>query len=102
MKKYRSYKGDAGKIAPNLLKREFNTTAPNQKWDTDVTKFSLFGQKMYFLPTLDLRSSDLINYVISERPVLSRVMDIVSRALPVLLPGNSTHSALRSGLHKHY
>ena len=31
MKKYRSYKGEVGKIAPNLLKCDFSTTAPNQK-----------------------------------------------------------------------
>ena len=39
MKKYRSFKGEVGKIAPNLLKRDFSTTAPNQKWVTDVTEF---------------------------------------------------------------
>ena len=52
MKKYRSYKGEVGKIAPNLLKRDFGTTAPNQKWVTDVTEFSLFGQKLYLSPIL--------------------------------------------------
>jgi transposase InsO family protein len=47
MKKYRSYKGEVGKIAPDLLKRNFEATAPNQKWVTDITEFSLFGQKLY-------------------------------------------------------
>lgn len=42
MKKYRSYKGDVGKIAPNLLERNFKTT----EWVTDVTEFSLFGYKL--------------------------------------------------------
>lgn len=50
MKKYRSYKGEVGKIAPNLLKRDFYAEKPNQKWVTDVTEFSLFGEKLYFLP----------------------------------------------------
>ena len=45
MKKYRSYKGEVGKIAPNLLNQDFSTTAPNQKWATDVTEFHLFGRK---------------------------------------------------------
>lgn len=31
MKKYRSYKGEVGKIAPNLLNRDFYAEAPNQK-----------------------------------------------------------------------
>ena len=47
MKKYRSYKGEVGKIAPNLLNRDFHADKPNQKWVTDVTEFSLFGEKLY-------------------------------------------------------
>ena len=43
MKKYRSYKGETGSIAPNLLERDFSAAAPNQKWVTDVTEFHLFG-----------------------------------------------------------
>ena len=71
MKKYRSYKGEVGKIAPNLLKRDFYAETPNQKWVTDVTEFHLFGQKLYLSPILDLCSRDLVSYPISERPVLS-------------------------------
>lgn len=41
MEKYRSYKGEVGKIAPNLLNRDFHAEKPNQKWVTDVTEFSL-------------------------------------------------------------
>ena len=43
MKKYRSYKGEVGKIAPNLLGRDFKADAPTQKWITDVTEFHPFG-----------------------------------------------------------
>ena len=50
MKKYRSYKGEAGKVAPNLLERNFETERLNRKWVTDVTEFSLFGQKLYLSP----------------------------------------------------
>ena len=87
MKKYRSYKGEVGKIAPNLLKRDFSTTAPNQKWVTDVTEFSLFGEKLYLSPILDLHSSDLVSYVISKRPVLSMVVNMVDEAARQLPPG---------------
>lgn len=54
MKKYRSYKGEVGVIAPNLLERNFEATKPNEKWVTDVTEFSLFGQKCYLSVILDL------------------------------------------------
>ena len=52
IKKYRSYKGEIGRIAPNLLNRDFYAEKPNQKWVTDVTEFSLFGQKLYLSPIL--------------------------------------------------
>ena len=61
MKKYRSYKGEVGKIAPNLLNRDFHAEKPNQKWVTDVTEFSLFGEKLYLSPILDLHSSDAVS-----------------------------------------
>ena len=54
-KKYRSYKGEVGKIAPNLLNRDFRAEKPNQKWVTDVTEFSLFGEKLYLSPILDTK-----------------------------------------------
>ena len=80
MKKYRSYKGEVGKIAPNLLNRDFHAEKPNQKWVTDVTEFSLFGEKLYLSPILDLHSSDLVSYTISDRPVLSMVTTMLDKA----------------------
>lgn len=80
MKKYRSYKGEVGKIAPNLLERNFEVAAPNQKWVTDVTEFSLFGQKLYLSPIMDLCSRDIVSYTISDRPVLSMVTEMLDKA----------------------
>ena len=80
MKKYHSYKGEVGKTAPNLLNRDFHAEKPNQKWVTDVTEFSLFGEKLYLSPILDLCSSDLVSYTISDRPVLSMVTSMLDKA----------------------
>ena len=38
MKKYRFYRDEEGKTAPNLLNREFKAARPNEKWVTDVTE----------------------------------------------------------------
>ena len=73
MKKYHSYKGEVGKIVPNLLERNFEAKKPNQKWVTDVTEFHLFGQKLYLSPILDLCSRDTVSYALSDRPGLSMV-----------------------------
>jgi putative transposase len=80
MKKYKSYKGEVGKIAPNLLEQNFKAMVPNQKWVTDVTEFSLFGQKLYLSPILDLCSSDIVSYAISDRPALSMTISMLEKA----------------------
>ena len=85
MKKYRSYKGETGKIAPNLLNRDFHAEKPNQKWVTEVTEFSLFGEKLYLSPILDLHSRDLVSYTISDRPVLSMVTTMLDEAFAKIL-----------------
>ena len=87
MKKYRSYKGEVGKIALNLLERNFEAEKPNQKWVTDVTEFSLFGQKLYLSPILDLCSRDIVSYSISDRPVLSMVTQMLDKAFSKIPDG---------------
>lgn len=39
--KYKSYKGEIGTVAPNVIDRNFTATAPNQKWATDVTEVKI-------------------------------------------------------------
>ncbi len=80
IKKYRSYKGEIGKVAPNLLDRDFRADKPNQKWTTDITEFSLFGQKLYLSPILDMYNGEIISYNISNHPVLNQVMDMLDKA----------------------
>lgn len=80
VKKYRSYKGEIGKIATNLINRDFNASAPNQKWTTDITVFVLFVTKLYLSPILDIYNGKIISYNISERPILSQVIDMLNKA----------------------
>ena len=87
IKKYRSYKGEVGKIAPNLLNRDFRAEKPNQKWVTDVTEFSLYGQKLYLSPILDLHNGYLVSYTISERPVLNMVTTMLEKAYETIPDG---------------
>jgi transposase InsO family protein len=47
LKKYKSYKGEQGKIAPNVLK-EISKQLPNQKWATDITEFNVSGQNCIY------------------------------------------------------
>lgn len=80
IRKYRSYKGEIGKVAPNILQRDFNADEPNRKWATDVTEFSLFGTKLYLSPILDLFNGEIISYNVSERPTFRQTMDMLDKA----------------------
>jgi len=79
-KKYRSYRGQEGRIAPNLLKRDFKARQPNLKWTTDITEFALFGQKLYLSPILDLFNGEIISYSLSKSPNFHQVTDMLQKA----------------------
>lgn len=100
MKKYRSYKGEKGTTADNVLDREFRAEKPNQKWVTDVTEFRLFGQKLYLSPILDLCSGDIVTYTLSESPNLPMVITMLEQAFEKI-PDN-TNLLLHSDQGWHY
>lgn len=79
-RKYRSYKGEVGKIAPNELKRDFKADKPNQKWVTDVTEFAISDQKVYLSPILDLFNGEIISYNLSLHPNFQQTMDMLDKA----------------------
>lgn len=78
LKKYRSYKGTVGKFAPNILKRNFHASKPNEKWVTDVTEFHLHGKKLYLSPIVDLYNGEIIAYNIEHRPAYSLVSKMLN------------------------
>ena len=80
MRRQAHYKRDVGKIAPNPLQRNFKTEKPNEKWVTDVTEFSMFGEKLYLSAILDLHSRDIVSYTISKRPELSMITTMLEKA----------------------
>ena len=66
--KYKSYKGEVGKVADNLLKRNFTAEQPFEKLTTDVTEFSVCNEKVYLSPIMDLYNREIISYSISKSP----------------------------------
>lgn len=84
VKKYRSWKGEIGKIAPNILQRDFNARKNNEKWVTDVTEFSVKDEKLYLSPVMDLFNGEIIAYSISERPTMKMINGMLENAFSVL------------------
>lgn len=94
VKKYKSYRGENGKIAPNILERNFKATAPNQKWATDITEFNVSGNKLYLSPIIDLFNQEIISYELTERPVFNQVVMMLKKAFKKI--PNNTNLMLHS------
>lgn len=78
--KYHSYKGEAGKIADNIIDRDFSTTGPLQKWTTDVSQFSFSWGKCYISPILDMNTNEIISYDLSLIPNMEQIHRMLKRA----------------------
>lgn len=78
--KYQSYKGETGKVAPNVIDRDFVTVRSNQKWTTDVTEVKIKDEKLYLSPILDMFNGEIISYTISSSPNLKMVMTMLEKA----------------------
>ena len=87
-RKYNSYKGTIGKIADNLLKRNFKANKPNQKWATDITEFKVNNDKLYLSPIIDLFNGGGVSYNLSKHPVFQQVIDMINKAF-VKIPNNT-------------
>lgn len=82
-RKYSSYKGEVGKVADNLVKRQFTASKPNELWLTDVTEFRIKGEenKLYLSPILDLFNSEIISYTLSNHPTIELTNTMLEKAI---------------------
>ncbi|WP_341960283.1 IS3 family transposase [Pseudomonas sp. RC10] len=99
-KKYRSYRGTVGKIAANLLERNFHAPRPKQKWVTDVTEFKVGQQKLYLSPVMDLYNGEIIAYETASRPYYELVGNMLDKALACL--GDAPKLVVHSDQGWHY
>ena len=66
--KYRSYKGEVGKVSANILNRQFESQKPFEKLVTDVTEFHVCNEKVYLSPVMDLFNREIVAHSISRSP----------------------------------
>ena len=76
--KYHSYKGTVGKVADNLLKRDFYAEKPFEKLTTDVTQFNVCDSKVYLSPVFDLFNNEVVSYSISTSPNLEKIREMLN------------------------
>ena len=91
-RKYSSYKGKVGTVAPNRIKRRFNTHIPHQKITTDTTEFKYYEidakghmtmHKLYLDPFMDLFNGEILSYGIDTKPSAKNVMDALEKAIEI-------------------
>ena len=89
-RKYYSYKGTVGKVAPNRLKRRFNTCVVHQKITTDTSEFKYYEtdksgnmqvKKLYLNPFLDMFNGEIISYSITSSPTLDAIIAPLEEAI---------------------
>ena len=76
--RYHSYKGTIGKVADNLLKRDFHAEKPFEKLTTDVTQFNVCDSKVYLSPGLDLFNNEVVSYSVSTSPNLEQIREMLN------------------------
>ena len=74
---YHSYKGTVGKVADNVLNRDFNSSKPYEKITTDVTQFNVCNEKVYLSPIMDLFNREIVSYSISLSPNLCQIREML-------------------------
>ncbi|KGF08582.1 transposase [Tissierellia bacterium S5-A11] len=75
-----SYKGKIGKVADNIVNREFKADRPLKKWTTDVSEFKFSWGKCYISPILDMYSNEIISYDLSLSPNLKQISTMLRKA----------------------
>ena len=75
--RYDSYEGEVGKVAGNVLNREFKAGGPMERLATDVTEFAVAGGKAYLSPVMDMVSNEIVAWSVSARPDMVQIMEMM-------------------------
>lgn len=92
---------EGGRVAKNILKRDFKTDAPNQKWVTDITQYRV-GEKWLSLSAIkDLFNNEIIAYQMSTRNDNELVLQTFQQAWIQQKRRDRTDRSQRSGIPVH-
>lgn len=67
-------------VAPNVLNRNFRTTAPNKVWVTDITYIPCREGRLYLASVLDLFTRKIVGWRLSDRMTSDLVLDALDQA----------------------
>ncbi|OYR08589.1 integrase core domain protein [Brucella grignonensis] len=100
-RRYRSYLGEISPAPENLINRDFQATAPNEKWLTDITEFHIPAGKVYLSPIIDCFDGLVISWSIGTRPDAELVNSMLDAAIETVT-GKDERPILHSDRGAHY
>jgi transposase InsO family protein/transposase-like protein len=87
-RRYGSYLGEISPAPENLINRDFQATAPNEKWLTDITEFHIPAGKVYLSPMIDCFDGLVISWSIGTRPDAELVNTMLDAAIETVANSN--------------
>lgn len=78
--KYHSYRGEVGKVADNIINRDFKAIRPLEKWTTDISQFNFTWGKCFLSPILDMYTNEIIVYNLSTSQNLNQIDRMLKQA----------------------
>ena len=91
-KRYNSYRGEQGKVAKNILDRDFAASGPMEKLVTDITEFKVAGAKTYLSPVMNLHNNKIVARSVSQSPNMAQVTEMLDELEHVLSGPALLHS----------
>jgi transposase InsO family protein len=80
-RKWRRSDPHKGRLAPDLIERDFTATGPDQKWVADITEFECGDGRLYLAGIMDLYSRRIVGWSIGHRRPAELVVDALVAAL---------------------
>ncbi|AUB78259.1 transposase [Spiribacter roseus] len=86
-RRFSSYRGELNPAPENIIARDFQASAPNEKWLTDITEFPVLDGKVYLSPMTDCFDGLAVSWSISGSPNAELVNAMLDEAISTLAPG---------------
>lgn len=83
-RRYRSYAGEITPAPENIVDRDFNAKAPNEKWLTDISEFQIPAGKVYLSPMIDCFDGMVVSWSIGTSPNAELVNTMLDTAVETL------------------
>ena len=80
-RRYASYLGEISPAPENIINRDFQAAAPNEKWLTDITEFQIPAGKVYLSPIIDCFDGMVVSWTIGTSPDAELVNTMLDAAI---------------------